>query len=273
MDHEPGRRSFLLSISLAELAFILLFLVLLLSLVKSNLQAEELEGFKENTSKDKVQLIAEKKICEEENMRLASQLQDFEDFKKALEDDQRLPSNWTALVQGYKACKDSERSAGVIEEENRQLEDEVSALEAQKEDLKRQVDNLQGQLLNCQRRCENAGNGLDHPPCWADVNTGKAQYLYRVTVKEDSIRVEPRWPASREKEAVGSAIIQSGLGDGLSNAQFRAKMRPILEDSKRQDPECRHTVFIVDEAVSKDAYKTKRLMTEDYFYKYESRRR
>jgi hypothetical protein len=50
-------------------------------------------------------------------------------------------------------------------------------------------------------------------------------------------------------------------------------MRPILEDSKRQDPECRHTVFIVDEAVSKDAYKTKRLMTEDYFYKYESRRR
>ena len=273
MDHEPGRRSFLLSISLAELAFILLFLVLLLSIVKSNLQAEELSSAKDDMSKDKAELIDELGTCREANRKLTSQLESFQEFMQTLKDDERLPADWMALVRGYKACKDGERSQEALEEENERLVDEVRDLEGEIEDLERKLTNSQGQLLNCQRLCESTGKGFDHPPCWADATTGKTQYLYRITVKEDTISVEPRWPASREKEALGSEIIQSGLGLDLSNAEFRAKVRPILDDSKRQNPECRHFVFIVDEAVSKEAYKTKLLMTEDYFYKYLSRRR
>ena len=63
------------------------------------------------------------------------------------------------------------------------------------------------------------------------------------------------------------------VGDDQSLAVFRGPASSVLEWSQSQDPECRHYVQIADAATTKDGYKNKRLVVENYFYKYELRQR
>lgn len=252
--------------SLAELAFLLLFLVLLLSFLRIKDLGDQNKFLKGVAGKEAV-LLAEVDKLKEKVRNLESGLKECKEMHKVLTTDPELPNDWQELVEGYRRLQaDQEKTERLYEE----LEEEHEELKKAHEKLKRKNESLKGRLQNCLRGKNN--NGLDHPPCWADSSTGATQYLYRVTVDEGSVTVEPNWPPSRNSEAEASAMILQGLGQEMGMAEFSAKMAPILDWSKREDPECRHFVRIRDRAVSKQAYKNGRLMIEDYFYKYEERR-
>lgn len=42
--------------------------------------------------------------------------------------------------------------------------------------------------------------GLDHPPCWADAD-GKIEYLFKVETRPDGFITTKAWPTNREQEA------------------------------------------------------------------------
>lgn len=250
MPRRSGKDSFLLSMSLAELAFLLLFLVLLLSFFKLNAQALENEDLARLVGREK-DLASDVDQLKAEVGELLSRVEECEKMSEVLKQDESLPDTWQELVESQRR----------LQEENRDLKEREEA-------ERRERDNLRNQVKNLQRQ---GGNGLDHPPCWAN-SAGVAEYLYRVTVEEGSVTVSPVWPVSRAEEARDSPMIQRGAGEKITMAEFRARMALILEWSKSRDPECRHFVRIRDRAVSKKAYKERRLMIEDYFYKYEERR-
>jgi hypothetical protein len=55
----------------------------------------------------------------------------------------------------------------------------------------------------------------------------------------------------------------------MSVNAFLELSRPIYSDADKK--ECKHYLYLLDDAVTKDGYKLKRLDLENYFYKYEDR--
>lgn len=244
------RRSFMLSMTLTELALVLFFLLLMLSVYQLKLKDEAIQALGGMDSKLVPVLPA---------------------LSKWMEDNE--PEDFVELLRTEEAGDDARQ----------QLEAEVSRLKERNDDLARSADTLQeqlkqnestqanlgGQLKNCQRQIK---GGNDLPPCWADPETGKAEYIYRIEVREDDVAVNAHWPPHREDDVKRLPGAVELLSPSIGMAALERGARPLLEWSKRQDPECRFYVVIDDAAKTKDGYKNKRLAIEDYFYKFEVRR-
>lgn len=135
--------------------------------------------------------------------------------------------------------------------------------------LQRRASNLQGQMAYLRER---VGNGLDHPPCWAD-SQGRPEYALRVTLFTDSLRTRAIWPEHRERDARQVSGLNQLAGETITYGRFRRLAQLVLRWSQRQEPECRHFVVIVDSVDGgKEAFKRGLLTVEHYFYKYLSGR-
>jgi hypothetical protein len=130
---------------------------------------------------------------------------------------------------------------------------------------------LRGQMANMRNRFSAVGRGLDHPACWAD-EAGNIEYLFNVDLMRDSIVVTPAWPERRRQDAEKLPGISALTSGPVSAERFRAVSRPILDISKRQDPECRHYVVINNDIDSRREADQARWMVEEFFYKREKRR-
>jgi hypothetical protein len=138
------------------------------------------------------------------------------------------------------------------------------------ESLKKDNIDLRGQLQFYKMRLEARG-GRDYPPCWAD-ESGKVEFLFSIELQTDSVVVSPRWPERRNTDAAALPGIETILAGPMQLSKFPTVSKPILDWSKRQDPECRHYVQLksaISDAVQSDRA---RLMVENYFYKVEVRR-
>ena len=151
--------------------------------------------------------------------------------------------------------------------ENKRLEEtleEISGLT--KEELLYAQEILKGQVSYLTRRL-NIGGGSELPPCWANRETGKAEYLFTVIIGENAIRVAPRWPKYRTKELEKYGSLSKVFNRNMTVKYFLNLVKPIYSDADAK--ECKHYLYMYDDAKSKDGYKTKRLQLENYFYKYE----
>lgn len=133
-------------------------------------------------------------------------------------------------------------------------------------DIRNEMANLRGQNQNMRTRLNNLGNGLVYPPCWANPETGTIEYVYNVTIEEDSLTVEAAWPSSRDPYVDRSPHIRNALGSYAINREFIIATQRLFEESRTLD--CRHFVRIYDNAISKDAFKAQLLTVENHFYKY-----
>jgi hypothetical protein len=137
--------------------------------------------------------------------------------------------------------------------------------------LKKENADLRGQLAYVSRQL-NAKGGLDHAPCWADEN-GKIEYLFKVETRPDGYLVHKAWLSHREQEARALPGIDQALsGEVMLAPAFAAAMQPILNWSKKQDPECRHFVYLTTTISDADSRDNARKIVENYFYKLESKR-
>ncbi|WP_345977783.1 hypothetical protein [Sulfurimonas sp. HSL3-7] len=135
-----------------------------------------------------------------------------------------------------------------------------------KEQLAYEQDILKGQIVYLTRKL-NMGGGNELPPCWANKKSGKAEYIFSVTIGEESIKVAPKWPKYREKELKKYKGLNKLFGRDMSVDEFLKITRPIYSDADKK--ECKHYLYLYDDAITKDGYKMKRLRLENHFYKYE----
>lgn len=136
--------------------------------------------------------------------------------------------------------------------------------------LKKANSDLQGQVSYLQHKLDARG-GMDFPPCWADPATGKIQMLFYVELIENSVRVTPDWPASRQLDAMtlpGMDVVLSKQSYGY--AEFLQAVRPIYDLS--QSKTCRFYVRMKNEITDAVQSDRKRRMIENSFYKLEMRR-
>ncbi len=143
----------------------------------------------------------------------------------------------------------------------------IDSLDSSNETLAQELENVRGQLRNLQER---AGNGLDHPPCWAAPD-GEIEYMFDVTLQADEIDVVAVWPPHRDAEAQTMPGVLELADRTVSLGEFARLSAPILTWSQHQDPECRHFVSIFDGVGdgpgAKDAFQEGLLTVEHAFYK------
>jgi hypothetical protein len=114
--------------------------------------------------------------------------------------------------------------------------------------------------------------GVDHPPCWVD-SSGRIEYLFTVDTRPNGFMVSKAWLPHREQDAQALPNIAQALAAStVSTSTFFSAMQPILNWSKKQDPECRHFVYLTTTILDADARDNARKLVEGFFYKYEIKR-
>lgn len=282
------KRSFVLSITLTELALLLFFLLLFAAVSEirevereRDQRAEEKERLEEqiaaiadtlNVGPDRlsqllaqtVELQTQLDSSRDRVIKLRSQVDELRSEAEGLlqlirQQEETDDDDFVKLVR--RAARNSGRE-GQFEK----LREVMSELEFDRDSIASRLQNCSAQVLNCSRRLERAGMGF--PPCWADTQ-GKPVYMYEVTLREDVIEVEPTWPSNRDAEARAINGALTLAGKTVTRREFSRLAQPILDWSKSQEPECRHFVTIRDTPdMSKDAFKSGLLTVEHFFYKY-----
>ena len=279
MASYEGRRSFLLGMTLNELAFMMFFLLMLLSTAALHNKTVQLEQESQKNSELEVEISRAQKNLDDSFKRL--QL-----LESALSRITGLGPNPSReqLDQAFERLQAVENISQIatenalLKEQMQQLQHELNrinpnakpmqtlkALIEKTQTAQRDQQNLRGQLHFLQQQLK--GNGLDHPPCWADPETGTIQYLYRITIHEQTLRIEPAWPDSRSNDIRAIPGALNLAGQTLDLETFKVKAEPVYQWSNAH--ECRHFVRIHDDPLTtKHTFKTALLTIESVFYKY-----
>ncbi|MDL3986889.1 hypothetical protein [Shewanella xiamenensis] len=282
-------KSSILDTSLTELAFIFFFILLLVSVWKLNEQETKLTELKEKNYiqqdfLDKSQALSElvEKIKADagddnfdeyfsEIVKLKDQVQRIEQleieqhemkselsfYKNKMSDIFKDRNKEEIITQIKEVALLKDMLAEVVPNEK-------DANKALKKILLERNDAL-GQNNNFRQQIAKLGNGLVHPPCWADSKTGSIEFMFDVTILEDGVVFARGWPESRNEQALADPVILSVIGEYNKSNEHLAKTRPIFEDSVKNN--CRHFVRVSDQAISKDAFKKHLLAIEQHFYK------
>lgn len=285
-----GNSASVVESSLTELAFIFFFILLTFSIWKITDTNDELTDKEiENTLlNEKAELVThENKVLKEtiESLGLFKDLaHDFDPNELFIE----LAEGRLAKETLQAALIEKEKLEGQLD----QLTDTAGKL-INKEELQKKLDaysqinellneyklenfgelkdflnvskNIEGQNVNLRTKLKKLGNGLDHPPCWADEN-GKIEYTYKAYINEKSVVFKNGWPESRDKQARSSDAIMKVLGSYNNNPAMWEKTKSIFDDSVKN--ECRYFVLVYDQAISKESFKNYLSGIETHFYKF-----
>lgn len=286
MASSEGRRSFLLSITLSELSFIMFFLLMIVSASilqktkyeleqeiqeKNNLQQEAVKARQDLTDNFKRLQLLESQIMgaagfsappsEKQLGEFFAKLQEIKAEDKLAHENARLQRELQSLQRYQKLAAALERS-GVQGKSPQQV---LEQLLQQIDIYQHQQQTLKGRVVYLQKSLQ--GNGLDHPPCWANPETGVVEYLYSMTLYEQKIKIVGAWPDHRKADLRLIPGAEKLAGKSLTRQQLKRLVQPVFAWSKAHD--CRHFVRIKDDMkTSKEAFKRQMLAVETYFYKY-----
>lgn len=286
----PKKDDNFFQLSLTELAFVLVFVVLLLIgakvfMIGGDVSKCQLDlGACENRTRTCEQ---EKKSCFEalakgggdpnavidtlvnapklrkENEELLARSRKLEDELKALEDlKKKFPNpERVKTAEDFLAAYEKDAKTSVSMDTAKKQGEEAAQ-------LAKELANCRGQLTHCVKTT-GASKGYGLPPCWTD-SAGRIQYLMNIEIRSDGLKIERAWPDERDADARQLSGLQNTLNAGLQSLErFKANTQTIFELSKKSNPECRHYVVMrrAQNLRDIDQFNRLRLGVEDYFYK------
>ncbi len=264
------RSSFVLSITLTELALILFFLLLFAAVREIRAAEEKYEILNQTmtTLSESISMAPDSLLLQLKMLREMETMQEeLELLNRRLAEAENSRAGLEILLREREKLDDDDfieliRAAA----NNMGVIDQVSFLQERLGDMERTLANCTAQNLNCSRRLRESGLGF--PPCWVSEE-GKPEYIYAVLIKEETFEVTPIWPAHREREVDQIPGARELAGRTVTRQELSRFAQPILDWSKSQVPECRHYVVIDDDDnMSKNAFKANLLLVENFFYKY-----
>ena len=284
MATQEGRRSFLLGITLNELGFIMFFLLMIVSAAtlqntklkladeiqqKAKLQAE-IDAQQENEDNFKRLQLLESRLMQAAGFATEPSEQQLNELFVRLQEAQagiELQQTNTQLkreleaLQDYKKLVDVLARNGLADGSPQAVEKLLNKAEAALQEQK----TLEGRLAYMQKKLQ--ANGLDHPPCWADAQSGAVEYLYSIILYENKMHISAAWPDHRKADLRLIPDAEKLAGTTVTLEQLDRQVAPLFAWSKAHN--CRHFVRIKDDSkTSKEAFKRQMLAIEAYFYKY-----
>lgn len=170
-------------------------------------------------------------------------------------------------VSSYLNHEDRAELEVALEEATTEIEDLAEENVALSEDNAAQADEIE--------RLNKLPQGLDHPPCWYNKDTG-LEYLFNIRVSEKGLTVtradENKGATAderrrRDADYVALQINKSNLGRTMSVPEFQRIFKPVFKASQDAIPECRHFALIhEDDLTDVNRYRRHRDAIEGYFY-------
>lgn len=137
------------------------------------------------------------------------------------------------------------------------------------ESVKKENADLRGQVAFLKGKLEARG-GRDYPPCWAEENTGKVEFLFTIEIHSDGLRITPSWTSKREADGRALPGVDQLLAPNRhSLEEFNVRMQGIDRLSKANN--CRHYVQLRNHVNQLDVFNRYRYGIENFFYKLELR--
>jgi hypothetical protein len=131
------------------------------------------------------------------------------------------------------------------------------------------LSNLRGQVANLREAARASGKGTQFPPCWADEQTGKPEFIFDVSITSSGLIIGNNAIPHRADQQAKLPLEAIDFRQTLSLENFLRETRGLFEFSQRQDPTCRFFVRLYDltkpdeKAIFKDGQRT----VEAHFYK------
>lgn len=285
------RGNSIIETSLTELAFVFFFILLIFSAWKISDVSEKLDASEDKTN-EQVETIVQLRealntsseffqmVDEAEPETIFNELvlgrEAISEVKNKNREIKALESTLSKLTEasGIESMEEIVESLQELEQAKEQINEkgfDKNDFSENINDVLRDISDFKGQNVNLRNKLEKLGNGLDHPPCWADEVTGDIQYVFNAIINEGSIKIVPGWPEARAQEAESNDNITRVIGDYGRNSDLWDESQFLFQESVTK--ECRHFVRIYDHAESKNAFKMYLLGIENHFYKFLSRNR
>ena len=146
---------------------------------------------------------------------------------------------------------------------------EVVALALQADAHARELANLTGQVQNLRNRLAAGGRGTEYPPCWAEPETGRIEYIFDVALSAEGVVVRERDLPHRVNDRKELPLERITTGHLIDVTTFLAQFEPLYTWSVQH--ECRFFVRAFDQTgpTEKEIYKRQMRVLESRFYKYE----
>ncbi len=246
------RKSELLGISITEVLFVLIFVLLIFT------HFSDKEKKNEINLKDKEISFLNEKIAT-----LGKQYADLIKTNRELDKELiKWKKNYSALIkmfEKYDAAAGTLTPAEVIakldallfvagykDNGTQSVADEMSSLKLANEKLKEEVRVLKLKIKQLQelREKESGGGGQDQPRCVVSGYPGIIDYLLQITINENDYNVRPLW--EEKYDPVFSKIpgLKLGRDNNVSKADFIKSIDKTYRWGNTQDPKCRFYVEI-----------------------------
>ena len=251
------RRGLFLGLTTAEIAILLVFVLLLLFTTAD--QAEETLGTSDLSPA-------------ELRRRLVEVTRDFQTARDALDAALDEVADWRELARQEAARADelARRIAALEETQRVELDDlrrDLTELDGTRAELRR----VRARLQDAERRLTDTGTGpggtgSDHPSCWHDLD-GNIEYLWDIALHARGFLLRPGPSPHNDSRRTDLPITGTTTGAYLSEGDFREQTRPVFAWSVREN--CRFFVRAYDDtpADAKNLYKARMTGLEGHFYK------
>lgn len=272
------RRGFVLGLTLAEAALLLVFVVLLLMVAgferrdRAIAELESLQSMAANMapagadpiSFAKNQLVALSELREAAGSVSDDWDEDFIELVRAVV----TARQGGELVDVSRALQEKQERIDLMLEALGQLDGTAGVKELLERvaDSEARLSNQRGQLTALQNRLERAGQGGVLPSCWTTPE-GRIDYLLDVVLGSGGIRIKESSPERRRSERERLPMGPVVAGRTYSQAEFQALTKAIYDWSVAR--ECRFYVNIFDgtQEHEKERYKSLLTTVEGHFYK------
>jgi hypothetical protein len=272
------RRGFVLGLTLAEAALLLIFVILMLLVVgfeRRDRKIQELSAL-ESVLEDNVppgstpseylgaklqQLASLQQIAEASGHEWD---EDFLELVKAV----ASTKDESVLVDAAKALRQKEMQLQKVAEQISRIQgaEGVRELALKMGDQEATIQNQRGQLVDLRGRLARAGVMGVLPSCWTTPE-GKIDYLLDVVLDSRGIRVRESFPKSRAAERARLPLQPMSSTRIYSQGEFRIATRALFDWSVAN--ECRFYVTVFDgtRPYEKNLYKQLMETVEGHFYK------
>lgn len=275
------RRGFVLGLTLAESALLLIFVILLLLLIgfeRRNSEIRRLASAADLILKNALPSESPNQTA----VRIGVDLSQFAEIKEAAAaSGAELSDDFLELVKivarDYESIGDASLAEKLKEERARlaratEIAERIYDSESLEATLKRMAEledltkNQGGQVLELRDRLARTGLGGDLPSCWT-TSEGKPGYILEIVLESGGIRASDAISEGRAAERERLPIGRFNPAEVLSESEFLAATRPLFDWSVAN--ECRFYVDVFDATAAheKALYKSRMRAVEGHFYK------
>jgi hypothetical protein len=273
-QNDAYRKGVVLGLTMAEVAILIIFVLLLLlafSEVRGSAKLRLFDGKQAIDSLEVTRLMAAEAKLDSVAQELALvPVDSSEDFVRLV----RVMAQAAQRQQGPNELADARSALQEIRGARAEMKRLAEAVrEGQGEGLAQlteqqsyRIANQEGQIRIIQGRLVRFGQGKGERPCWVQP-TGTIDYLYDVVLTSKGIRMREVHNPSRAAERVHLYLPEVDPAEVLSPATFLDRTAALYQRSKREN--CRFFVNVYDatEHFEKPLYKDLLRTVEGHFYK------